>query len=126
MSVKEMEQMDEELMSVVNNHAAPAAVADAEEIVEQMTEKKPADTCDCLQETSDGYHITKKQFDELESKVEKTLRHKTIAAVIICVVMMVVLLMVLAKPSLLIWLVNIGVAICCVITGIAIDRWCRR
>lgn len=126
MSAQEFDQMDEELMDMVNDHAAPAAVADAEEIVERMTEEKPVDDTAALQEDEAGYHISKKQFDELEAKVEKTLRHKTIAAVIICVVMMVVLLMVLAKPSLLIWLVNIGVAICCVITGIAIDRWCRR
>lgn len=126
MSAQEFDQMDEELMGMVNDHAAPAAVADAEEIVERMTEEKPADDTAALQEDEAGYHISKKQFDELEAKMEKTLRHKTIAAVIICVVMMVVLLMVMAKPSLLIWLVNIGVVICSVITGIAVDRWCRR
>ena len=126
MSAQEFDQMDEELMGMVNDHAAPAAVADAEEIVERMTEEKPADDTAALQDDEAGYHISKKQFDWLEAKMEKTLRHKTVAAVVVCAIMAVVLLLVLAKPSLLIWLVNIGVAICCVITGIAIDRWCRR
>ena len=126
MSAQEFDQMDEELMGMVNDHAAPAAVADAEEIVERMTEEKTAVYTDIVQEDEAGYHISKKQFDELEAKMEKTLRYKTVAAVVVCAIMAVVLLLVLAKPSLLIWLVNIGVAICCVITGIAIDRWCRR
>ena len=126
MSAQEFDQMDEELMGMVNDHAAPAAVADAEEIVERMTEEKTADYTDIVQEDEAGYHISKKQFDELEAKMEKTLRYKTVAAVVVCAIMAVVLLLVLAKPSLLIWLVNIGVAICCVIAGIAIDRRCRR
>ena len=132
MSAQEFDQLDEELMGLVNGHATPAAVEAAEEIVEQVTTSEQSlkaeqkEPTKFLGETEEGYHISKKQFDELEAKMEKTLRHKTIAAVVVCVMMAMVLLMVMAKPSLLIWLVNIGVVICSVITGIAVDRWCRR
>lgn len=126
MSAQEFEKQDDELMGMVNGHAAPEAIADAEEIMERATAPAPVTDQTDLQETEDSYHISKKRFAEMEAEVKKSLRMKTIAAVIVCALMAVSLLMVLAKPALLIWLVNIGIATCAVITGIAVDRWCRR
>lgn len=132
MSTQEFDQMDEELMGMVNDHAAPAAVADAEEIVERVTAPKTESAAeklepnDYLQDTGDGYRISKDQFNKLEREVEAKARNKTLLAVILSLVIAAALILVLAVPALRFWLVALGVISCAVVAGIAIDRWCRR
>ena len=144
MSIQEMEKMDEELMGLVNSHAAPDAVAAAEEIVERETAPKAVEHKElpgewCVHENYCGpdqavavkkeggrYTISEEKFKELEKEMEVVTRRRTLAAVVLCAVVFLVLLMVLAKPDLLIWLVNIGVVCCSVVAGIALDRWWRR
>ena len=144
MSAQEFDQMDEELMDMVNDHAAPEAVATAEEIVEreavpkavepkQMPDENVAtkrnyapDRNEEVKRSRSMYQISEKEYRELEEKVEAATRRRTIAAVVVCALTAVALLMVLFQPSLLIWLVNAGVVSCSVVTGIAMDRWWRR
>lgn len=128
MSAKEMEQMDEEVMAVVNSHATPESMTNADAIVKQETAQQPVENPlpDLLEETQSDYRISKQKFAELEARAEVAARRKTLTVLVLCALLAVALLVVLAKPSLLIWLVNIGVATCAVIAGIAIDRrWGR-
>lgn len=148
MSIKEMEAMDEQVMSVVNGHAAPEAVANADEIAEreaarQMSEEMPNGPGPAEQVTAPQakpnaapekertdkavYQLREKEFAKLVAEVEAEKRRKTLTVVILCAALAAALLAVLIEPSLLIWLVNIGVASCAVVAGIAIDRWlCHR
>ena len=144
MSAQEFDQMDEELMDMVNDHAAPEAVATADEIVEREAAPKAVEHtkipgewrthenyCEpdqnvALKKKGGRYTITEEKFKELEEKLEKVTRRRTIAAVVVCALTAVALLMVLFQPSLRIWLVNAGMVCCSVVTGIAMDRWCRR
>ena len=127
MSTNEMEAMDNEVMGVVNGHAAPEAAAAAEDIAERVT--APKEETDACQDQSDpikfdgySYRMKKETFDKLQEDVNTHIRRKTLTTVILCALLAAALLVVLAVPKLLIWLVNIGVASCAVIAGIAIDR----
>ena len=122
MSSKEMEAMDNEVMSVVNGHAAPEAVAAAEEIVERETAPRQ----DAPEEYQTYYKIDKKAMDEINADVETICRRKTLTIVVLCVLLAAALMVVMLKPSLLIWLVNIGVLSCAVTAGIVLDRWWHR
>ena len=121
MSAQEMEAMDNEVMGMVNDHAAPEAVKRAEEISKDTAAKESK-----MGETDDKYWITKKQFAEIAAEAEAEKRRKTMTAVVICALVAISLLAVMAKPDLLIWLVNVGVVCCSVIAGIALDRWWNR
>ena len=72
------------------------------------------------------YWISEEMFAELEAEVEVQKRRKTLTAVVICALVAISLLAVMAKPDLLIWLVNVGVVCCSVVAGIALDRWWNR
>lgn len=117
MSAKEMEQMDNEVMGVVNGHATPESMANAEALAAQTTAKR---------KTVETYEAARKMFAEVAAEDETKARRKTLTVVILSVLLAAVLLAVMVKPSLLIWLVNLGVAGCCVAIGIALDRCFHR
>ena len=127
MSMEEFEQMDNEVMGLVNDHAAPEAVTRAEQICED-TAIKPAKLTETegVDDANIKYSINQKQYEELEAVVETERRRKTMAAVIVCALIAVALLTVLARPALLIWLVNIGIVCCSVVAGVALDRRWNR
>lgn len=128
MSTKEMERMDDEVMGVVNNHATPKAKADAEALAAQETARQQQ----AQPEPDVTIFAPKKQLTPeqiaafRQACAETDARRKTLAVVILSVLLAAVLLVVMVKPSLLIWLVNIGVAGCCVAIGIALDRCFHR
>ena len=74
------------------------------------------------EEEGDRIFITKEKFQELAEEVEAKQKRNTAIVVAICALVALSMLAVLAKPDLLVWLVNLGVVSCAVVAGIALDR----
>lgn len=145
MSTQEMEQMDREVMAMVNNHANPEAEEAAEEILQEQERQgmnagdssaavppqNDTSSVSCADtfprgEGLEAQRIHEEEFAELEKQWRRKKNRQTVLCVALCVLIAAALLATLAKPELLIWLGNVGVACCITIAGITVDRWIRR
>lgn len=113
-SVPNFEQEDQQVINMVNANSSPEAAANAGDIV-----KGPAGWEDPEQMIA---HEVAKIRAERATKKRKKQERLSVIGIILCVIVAAALLVVLANPQLLVWLVNIGVAACCTIAGIIIDR----
>lgn len=118
MSMEEFNQMDNQVMDVVNDHAAPEAVLVAESIAAEHTTLR-----DPEQEINREMARARVREGQRRRKKENIL-----AAIYLlsCIIVAGALLLVLVKPQWLVWVVNIGLAVCCTIAGIVVDRQIRR
>ena len=112
--IADFEQEDQQVINMVNAHSTPQAAANAEEIV-----KGPAGWEDPEQMIA---HEVAKIRAERATKKRKKQERLSVIGIILCVIVAAALLVVLANPQLLVWLVNVGVAACCTIAGIILDR----
>ena len=113
-SVPNFEQEDQQVIDMVNANSSPEAAANAEDIV-----KGPAGWEDPEQMIA---HEIAKIGAERATKKRKKQERLSVIGIVLCVIVAAALLVVLANPQWLVWLVNIGVAACCTIAGIILDR----
>ena len=118
MSMEEFNQMDNQVMDVVNDHAAPEAVQAAESIAAEQ-----ANSRDPEQEVIQEMARARVRACQRRRKKENIL---AVIYLLSCIIVAGALLLVLVKPQWLIWVVNIGLAVCCTIAGIVVDRQIRR
>ena len=118
MSAQEFEQADEQVIDMVNNHAAPQASANAEQIA-----KDPSVWED--PESMIAREVAKIRVAEATRKRKRENRNALIC-ILVCLIVAAALLVVLAVPSWLIWLVNVGIVSCCTTAGIIADRYAQR
>ena len=119
-SVPNFEQEDQQVMDVVNPHSTPEAASNAEQISEQWNAPKEPDNTERMI-SREAAKIRASNATEERKRQERL----SVIGIILCVIVAAALLVVLAKPQMLVWLVNVGVATCCTIAGIIIDRRIR-
>lgn len=123
MSQQELEQGDQEVMGIVNEHAHPDTTAAAENITEQLLRPEEPerkcndDTCKCGPNPD---WIRKKK-----------LRAGISTGVCVAICLLVAVLLVAAKffPDIVCWVVNVGVLCCGIVAAVKLDRfaqWWRK
>lgn len=120
MSEQEFEQMDEQVINMVNAHSTLEDAANAERITKpapKIIEKDPEKTVQ--------REIRNMWVREATSRRKRETR-MAVLGLFLCLIVAAALLVVLVKPEWLVWLVNVGVAACCTIAGIILDRRIRR
>ena len=118
MSMEEFNQMDNQVMDVVNDHATPEAMKAAESIAAGQTNPR-----DPEEEIAVAMARARVREAQRRRKRENIL---AVLYLLCCIIVAGALLLVLVKPQWLIWVVNIGLAVCCTIAGIVVDRQIRR
>ena len=118
MSQAEMEQKDQEVMDIVNEHAHPEAAAASDGIADAFAD----------QET----RAAEAKHREKQEKVERLINHQkrkdafsAIAWVAVCLMAVVALLLALYVPGVLIWVVNVGILTCGIVAALKIDKYIR-
>ena len=128
MSQQELKRGDQEVMGMVNGHSHPEAVAAAEEIAEVATEP--------VQDSNDRAYAneaeTEAQYEEACREVERMNRKRkrmedlrAVLFVAACLCTATALVAAWYVPSLLIWVVNVGVLVCGIAAAVKIDKYIR-
>ena len=119
MSQQELEQGDQEVMGIVNEHAHPDTAAAAEDITEQLLRPvAPKRTCRDDNKCEPNPDWLRKQ----------KLRERISTGVCVAACILVAVLLVAASffPNIVIWVVNAGVLCCGIVAAVKIDRAVRR
>ena len=122
MSQQELEQGDQEVMGMVNGHSHPDAAAAAEEIVESVTAP--------VQDNAYAFDAEeeKKQCGTAERLYRKRKQMEFMRAalfVAVCLCTAAALVAAWYVPSLLIWVVNVGVLACGIAAAVKVDKYIR-
>ena len=119
MSQQELEQGDQEVMGIVNDHAHPDTAAAAEKITEQLLRPEEPEPKCC-----DGTGKCGPNPDWLR---KQKLRAGISAGVCVVICLLVAVLLVAASffPNIVIWVVNAGVLCCGIVAAVKIDRAVR-
>ena len=131
MSQQEMERMDQECESVVNSSAAPEAMAAAEAIAEEWQEETREHICvdfpstDVIDEPVDVGAKRRAELKEPFRKEKIRRRACMVLRVLTCILLGAFFVAVLVNPSLILWLVNVGILCCGIVAAISIDRYHR-
>ena len=120
MSQQELEQGDQEVMGIVNEHAHPDTAAVADEITEQLLRPEEPEPKRC-----DGTGKCGPNPDWLRKQKTRE-RISTGVCVAVCVLVAVLLVSANFLPGILIWIVNAGVLCCGIVAAVKIDRAVRR
>lgn len=128
MSQQELEQGDQEVMGVVNGHSHPDAAAAAEEIAEVATapvQDSDGRTCDYDAESEAQYKEACREVRRMQRKRERMERMQAALFVAVCLCTAAALVAAWYVPSLLIWVVNVGVLACGIAAAVKIDKYIR-
>ena len=119
MSQQELEQGDQEVMGIVNEHAHPDTAAVADEITEQLLRpEEPERTCSgdtCKCGANPDWLRKQKTREQISTGV----------CVAVCVLVAVLLVAASFFPNIVIWVVNAGVLCCGIVAAVKCDRFIR-
>lgn len=120
MSQQELEQGDQEVMGIVNDHAHPDATVVAEEIAEQMLQPEDPERIHCDDTCQCGANPDWNQNQKTREGIS--------TGVCVAACLLVAVLLVAAKlfPAIVSWVVNAGVLCCGIVAAVKIDRAVRR
>lgn len=140
MSQQELERTDQEVMDLVNGSAAPEAAATADEIEKRMRQLDAEQEQKLKDEQAAARHMAEleaarkeemhRQMKESEERYNRRQRRNqvlnTVLVVVLCFLISGALLMMLILPEIMMWVVSIGVVVCCTVAGIRVDRQVRK
>ena len=133
MSQKELEQTDQEVMEMVNDHAHPDAT-EAAQVIQHVVgsyaagRKVKEPTPEELEKAA-AERAWLEQVAEEKRKVKKVKIQEAVRALVlvaVCVLVAVLLVAAHFAPDVVIWIVNGGVLCCGIVAALIVDRWIRR
>lgn len=128
MSQQELERGDQEVFGVVNGHSHPDAAAAAEVIAEVATEPVQDSndrTCDYDAEAEAKYRKACQEVEQMNRKRKRMEDLRAVLFVAACLCTATALVAAWYVPSLLIWVVNVGVLVCGIAAAVKIDKYIR-